>query len=152
MILVFLVICISIVIFFWTRKYSDDFYACCGKGFSLIPLVICTIILLVLIHSIVSLNVINEKITMYEKENAEIEIQIAETIQSYQEYEKEIFTEVAPDSSITLIALYPELKSDALVSKQIEVYISNTNQIKTLKTEQINGYICRWWLYFGGGN
>ena len=87
---------------------------------------------------------------MYEEENAKIEAQIAETVSQYQQYEKDIFTEVSPETSIQLVSMYPELKSDTLVKKQIETYVENNNIIKELKAEKINGKVCRWWLYFGG--
>lgn len=97
-----------------------------------------------------SLSTIDDKISMYQEENAKIEADIAATVAQYQEYETGIFTSVAPDSSMTLVALYPDLKSDTLVQKQIEVYIENNNKIKELKAEQISGSVKRWWLYFGG--
>ena len=93
--------------------------------------------------------VIDAKIAMYQEENTKIEAQIAETVKQYQQYETDIFTSVAPDSAITLVALYPELKADTLVQSQIEVYIANNEKIKSLKEEKIDGTVCRWWLYFG---
>lgn len=86
---------------------------------------------------------------MYEEENTKIEQQIADVVTQYQEYEEGIFTEVAPESAMTLVALYPELKSDTLVQSQIEVYVDNNKQIKELKSMSINASIFRWWLYFG---
>ena len=60
------------------------------------------------------------------------------------------FIECGSDGNgMTLINLYPELKSDALVKQQIDTYISNNNQIKTLKNDYINANSGRWWLYFG---
>ena len=91
-----------------------------------------------------------QALEMYQAENESIEAQISECVKQYQQYETEIFTEVAPESSITLVSLYPELKADALVSKQIEVYVDNNEKIKELKMSKINGDITRWWLYFGG--
>jgi hypothetical protein len=73
-------------------------------------------------------------------------------VKEYQKYETEIFTETAPDSAITLVALYPELKADALVGKQIEIYIANNEKIKELKEEDIMGDVYRWWAYFGGSD
>lgn len=96
------------------------------------------------------LKVIDQKIEMYQEENAKIEHQISEVVKQYQDYESGIFAEVAPESSITLVALYPELKSDTLVQKQIEVYLENNTTIWKLKEEKINESIMRWWLYFGG--
>ena len=100
--------------------------------------------------SVSKLNVIDDKIAMYQEENTKIEQQIATAVQSYQDYETDIFTECAPESSMTLVALYPELQADTLVQKQIEVYIENNEEIKKLKEQKINGDVKRWWLYFGG--
>lgn len=88
-------------------------------------------------------------IAMYEEENTKIEQQIADVVTQYQEYEEGIFTEVAPESAMTLVALYPELKSDTLVQSQIEIYADNNKQIKELKCKAINTSVIRWWLYFG---
>ena len=52
-------------------------------------------------------------------------------------------------NAMTLVALYPELKSDILVQSQIKVYVDNNKQIKELKSMAINASILRWWLYFG---
>ena len=118
---------------------------------------ICTGILIVALIATVLLTVdvthlhtIDERLAMYEEENAKIESQIVETVENYQKYETDIFIEVSPESAITLVAMYPELKSDALVQKQIEVYMANNDKIKELKEEKINSGVKRWWLYFGG--
>ena len=55
----------------------------------------------------------------------------------------------APESSITLVSLYPELKSDELVKKQIAVYQENNKKIINLKEKQIDANVAKWWLYFG---
>ena len=114
-----------------------------------IATLIATIAMLVIIGYVAELKVIDEKIDMYEEQNTVIESQIAECVKQYQEYEGNIMTEVKPESYITLVSLYPELKADALVSKQVEIYISNNEKIKELKEFEINGSIYRWWLYFG---
>lgn len=92
---------------------------------------------------------IDKKIAMYETENTKIEQQIVDVVKQYQEYESGIFTEVAPEGAMTLVTLYPELKSDALVQSQIEVYIEHNKSIKELKSMTINASFYRWWLYFG---
>lgn len=94
-------------------------------------------------------SVIDEKIAMYEEENAAIEEQVATVVEQYQKYETDIFTDLKPESVITLVSLYPELKADSLVQKQIDVYIANNDKIKDLKEKDINGSVWRWWLYFG---
>lgn len=95
---------------------------------------------------------VDEKIAMYTEENEKIELQIAEAVEGYQEYESGVFEKVKPESAITLVTVYPELKADTLVQKQIEVYLSNNEKIKELKTTKIEEKIYRWWLYFGVGS
>lgn len=123
-----------------------------GKVFQIIGTVatiISTIVTIVLLVCVLNRVNIEKKIAIYEEENTKIEQQIADTVKQYQEYETGIFTEVAPESSITLVALYPELKSDTLVQSQINVYVENNKTIKELKSSAINASVYRWWLYFG---
>ena len=123
-----------------------------GKIFQIIGTVatiISTIVTIVLLVCVLNRVNIDKKIAIYEEENTKIEQQIADTVKQYQEYETGIFTEVAPESSITLVALYPELKSDTLVQSQIEVYVENNKTIRELKSSAINAPVYRWWLYFG---
>lgn len=109
------------------------------------------IVTLVQVHSLVEISTIDERIAMYEEQNEEIEGQIETVVKEYQEYESGIMTEVGDkDSYITLVSLYPELKADALVSKQIEVYLNNNRTIVDLKNQKLNEKVYRWWLYFGG--
>lgn len=111
---------------------------------------VCLIVMIVLIVNVSGLSVIDDKIKMYQEENTRIEEQISATVEQYQKYETEIFTEAKPESSITLVALYPDLKADTLVQTQLEVYTENNKKIKELREEQIGGSVKRWWLYFGG--
>jgi hypothetical protein len=90
-----------------------------------------------------------EKIEMYETENAKIEQQMMVIVQKYQEYEQEIFGEVTEKNVMFYITLYPELRSDSLVEKQMSIYYSNHEKIAKLKENQIMASLYRWWVYFG---
>lgn len=46
--------------------------------------------------------------------------------------------------------MYPELKSDELVSNQIDIYNSNNKKIKKLKLQKIENQKAKFYLYFGG--
>lgn len=107
------------------------------------------IVMTFVIGPCVTSTTVDQRIEMYQEENAKIEQQIADVVTQYQEYEKDIFTEVAPESAMTLVSLYPELKADSLVSSQIDIYVKNNEKIKELKEQQINGHLYRWWVYFG---
>lgn len=91
----------------------------------------------------------DDKIEMYQEENMKIEQQIADMVEQYQKYETDIFMECKPESSMTMVALYPELKSDALVQSQIEVHTKNNEQIKHYKAILIDRSLINWWLCFG---
>lgn len=94
---------------------------------------------------------IDEKIAIYEDENAAIEAQIAAVVENYKGYEMNALTALKPSESPAIVlSMYPELKADALVSKQIDVYVENNAVIKQLKAEKASYKVYAWWLYFGG--
>ena len=153
MILVILGICIIATILSGIFSSKTDggtafaFFLLSGCG-----LVISLLATIKLGVNVSELSVIDSKITMYQEENTKIEQQIANVVAQYQQYETKTFTTIAPENSMTLITLYPELKSDKLVQKQINIYVDNNKKIKILKEKQINGKVLKWWLYFGGKN
>ena len=106
------------------------------------------------ISIIVGVGVVNgraldSKIAMYTEENENIESDMNALVEQYMNYESGTYGELKGESSIALVSLYPELKADALVTKQIEVYIANNEKIKELKEEKIDLSAKKWWLYFG---
>lgn len=95
-------------------------------------------------------SVIDSKIAMYQEENAYIEQDIDKIVKEYLEHEHDTFSDLkTEESSITLVTLFPELKSDTLVQQQLEIYVANNAKIKSLKEEKINLAKIRWILYFG---
>lgn len=113
-------------------------------------IVICLMVTLGFTASVVKSKYIVEKITMYEQQNKQIEEQIDAVVKQYQEYESDTYIKTSSKSSITLVSLYPDLKSDELVKKQIKVYSDNNKKIIELKAKQIDAKATKWWLYFGG--
>lgn len=93
---------------------------------------------------------IDEKISMYQEENTKIEKQIDTLVSNYMNYESNTYEKFKSESSITLVSMYPELKSDKLVEEQISVYEENNKKIRELKEDKINLKVKKWWLYFGG--
>lgn len=59
-------------------------------------------------------------------------------IDDYINYESETFEKLKGEDSIALVTLFPELKSNELVNKQIEVYASNNAEIKNLNAKDCN--------------
>lgn len=91
-----------------------------------------------------------DKIKMYEEENKNIENQISIVVKDYMNYEKETLKEFKNENAITYVNLYPELKANTLVQKQVEIYLESNKKIKELKESQIDMKIGKWLLYFGG--
>ena len=155
MILLIFGICILMIVgsCILDRKTGADSDICFGiSGIGMIVGFFALVGLIIVGVNVKSLSVIDDRIAMYEEENARIEQQIADVVEQYQKYETDIFREVAPESAVTMVSLYPELKSDSLVQAQIEVYTENNKTIRDLRDKQIKGNVYRWWLYFGGGN
>lgn len=102
-----------------------------------------------------SLSITDQKIKMYEQENNNIQYSISEIVENYKDYEVESQTKSlenikTQNLDVGLVTqIYPDLKSNELVAKQIEVYSDNNNKIKQLKEEKLNKQIVKWWLYFG---
>lgn len=92
--------------------------------------------------------VIDDKIALYEEENANIEQNIGALVESYKDYESETFENFKLDNPSMVFSMYPELKSNELATKQIELYISNNAEIKRLKEEKLDYRVCEWWLFF----
>lgn len=92
---------------------------------------------------------------MYEEENNNIQNSVSQIVESYKNYEQNTYSESLKSIDtnntdiIVLTQLYPELKSNDMVNKQIDIYQENNNKIKDLKEERINNEIAKWWLYFG---
>ena len=102
-----------------------------------------------MIDALVNGRDIKSRIAMYEERNAIIEQQVELTVKTFTDHETEVFNDANPESFITLVSLYPELKSDELMSKQIDVYLDNNQRICDLKEEELKLQRARFWLYFG---
>ena len=104
--------------------------------------------LIIVIIGYSSKMVIDDKITLYQTENTEIENSIALIVEDYKKYESETFERFKGNDAVTIATMYPELKSNELVVKQIEIYNENKQRIKLLQTEKLDYKVYGWWLYF----
>lgn len=137
---------LSIVLLFFVIACDDEYII--SFCVFLLP-VACIIALIININNIVDGRVIDDQIALYTEENAKIETAIDELVTEYMEFESTTFAELKADSSITLVSLYPELKSDELVKAQIETYQENNAEIKRLKERKLKITTYKWWVYFG---
>lgn len=146
----------GILITVWADIKYHDLTASIGAGGVLIGMIAIFVTVVCIIGCVIAisnLKVADSKIAMYEEENTKIEQDIATIVKDYMNYEKDTYKvaseQIDSSSLLVLTELYPDLKSNELVKKQIDVYTENNNKIKQLKEEKINNQICKWWLYFG---
>ena len=87
-----------------------------------VSLVICIIVGICMMDDIAEGKVIDEKIAVYEQENEKIETAIDVLVKEYMTQEEKIMIKTAnKESLITLVQLYPDLKSNDLVKKQMDM-------------------------------
>lgn len=128
--------------------YGGEILGCAAEVFVVIAIII-------LAFCISNLKVADSKISMYEEENNKIQESISSIVENYKDYEKNTYTEslknidIKNTDVVVLTQLYPDLKADGMVNKQIEIYNENNNKIKELKEEKLDNQVAKWWLYFG---
>lgn len=93
---------------------------------------------------------LDDKIAMYEQENAAIEQSVDVLVKDYYKHESDTYSSLKPENAVLFASAYPELQSNELATKQLEIYVDNNNKIKELKEDQINLSRNKFWLYFGG--
>lgn len=151
MLLIFLALGIAILaigIFGYANNWNENVYITLNL-ISGIILIITTIAIISVCSGYSERFVIDEKIEMYRQENSRIEEQMAVVVNEYMGYESETLKDFKNESTITLISLYPELKSNELVAKRLETYQNNYEKIVKLESKRLDMKIYAWWLFFG---
>lgn len=131
----------------YSNTQEDGWYGCgviCTLASSVLLVTVC-----VMLGFICTESRIDNKITMYEEENTRIETSVVVAVEKYLEHEQSIFDDISGQSLQTLLVVYPEIKADQLITKQIEVFIDNNTKIKELKEEKISLGVLRFLVYFG---
>ena len=123
------------------------------EGFQIIGVVAIILNLLViciLVGILVNGRTLDSKLEMYSEENIKIETKVKETIRAYMNYEGETYNNLVKEADLeTLIIKYPELSSNELIKKEIEIYQENNSKIKEIREKKINLSNIKFWLYFG---
>lgn len=93
---------------------------------------------------------IQEKIQIYEDQNTQIEQSIDAAVKAYCEHEQITYVKMSDGAVALVAAAYPELASSELVKTQMEVWTSNSNELKDLKSDLVDFHRAQYFLYFGG--
>lgn len=151
MILVILIF--LLILFFVGYKLMDgDDHKNLGTGMSIFGgffSLVALIITVVLIFQVSRGSIIDEKIALYEETNAKIEEHINDVVTNYKTYENDTYEKFNGSNGTEVVSLYPELKANELIQRQMEVYYENQSNILILESDKINLRLVRWWLCFG---
>ena len=123
-----------------------------GEVFGVFGIVISVVALIgifVNISILINGRTLDDKIAMYEQENAAIEQSVDVLVKDYYRHESDTYSSLTPENAVLFASAYPELQSNELATKQLEIYVENNNKIKELKEDQINLSRNRFWMYFG---
>lgn len=151
-IVLFVIFLLMIIIGFILYSIADygsplDFFGIGGIVIGAIAEGIVIIFIIGLSIEVSKAKVIDKKINMFQEENKVIEEQVTTVVNTYKDYEKEVISNTG--QMATILIKFPELKSNELVKKQLDVYLKNNDKIKSLKEEKIDYQVSKWWLYFG---
>ena len=152
LILIAVVAIVVTVLGVWIKMKTDEMLGMILTVASIAVFVFSLILIFPTWSEIATEYVLDEKILMYEEENRNIEERIDVLVANYLEYEQETFAEFKvgdKEDIVTLVSLFPELKSNTLVQEQLEVYVANNTRIKQLREQKIDISKRRWVLYFG---
>lgn len=147
MLTLILLLSIGFSIFFYSKQedLDRDLFILVAAPILVIPL----FIQVLLIASLISGLNLDSRIGLHQLQNAEIESKVQVTVASYLAHEKQTYKDLKSDNAIAVVSAYPELHSNELVKKQIEVYEDNNKKILGLKEEKLNQSVYKWWLFFG---
>ena len=93
---------------------------------------------------------IEEKIQIYEDQNTQIEQSIDAAVKAYCEHEQITYVQMSDGAVALVAAAYPELASSELVKTQMEVWTSNSSELKDLQSKLVDFHRAQYFLYFGG--
>ena len=145
-----LILVLSIIMIISTVFIKDKDASDVIAGIGCIVFFFVSILSIMCLTTVINARDLKKQIVMYQEENQIIEQQISTLVENYMAYEGQTFKEFSPEDGMALVSLYPELRSDDLVMKQMGIYTENNKQIKYLKEKLIDINSTRWWLYFGG--
>lgn len=129
-------------------EYDNGFGWVC----SVVGVIWCICVFALFITDICNLaesRIIDAKIEMYVEENTNIETNVTTAVEKYLEHEFNTFDSLQGEDIQTLLVVYPEINSNELVKRQVEIFVENNNKIKELKEQKLNIEVWKWWVYFG---
>jgi hypothetical protein len=119
-------------------------------GFGLAILVVAMFVLLVVggVYNYQS-STIDNRLNVVEEQNQIVLSQIEPLVQHALEYESDTYKEFKLDAAkvIAFTQLYPDLKANSFLNKQIDIIVANQEEIKQLKLSKASLNAYHFWLW-----
>jgi nitrogen fixation/metabolism regulation signal transduction histidine kinase len=97
----------------------------------------CIILLFCNIFAIAKGGMIDQKIKIYQEENANIETVIHNEVKLHKKYNPEDDERIKETPPELLITTYPELQTSEYIRTQVSIYTENKNKIKGLREDKV---------------
>lgn len=151
LLIIFILVIVGLTILGFVKD-DNDVWCGVSAGIVLSSFVVVGLLVAVLvgIHNINTDKRIDAKIQLYTEENARIELMVTDAVETYLEHEYNIYDSLQGENIQTLLVAYPEINSNELVQKQIEIFVENNNQIKKLREKKADLISWKFLVYFGG--
>lgn len=132
------------------EKYPREWVTVC-KNISTLMFFGAIIWLAMLLPGVIEEDKIDSQIMMLEEENVVIEKNINSITESYLKINPNAMPreELKTENAISLLILFPELKTDSYVLQQVEEYMKNIKTIKDLRKEKIELSTEKYLMFFG---
>ena len=92
---------------------------------------------------------INSRLSVLEEQNQTVLSQIEPLVQQALEYESNTYKDfkLDPNKLIAFTQLYPDLKANSFLNKQIDIILANQEEIKQLKLDKASLNAYHFWLW-----
>jgi hypothetical protein len=92
---------------------------------------------------------INSRLTILEEQNQVVLSQIEPLVQQALDYESNTYKDFKLDASkiVAFTQLYPDLKANDFLNKQIDIILANQEEIKQLKLDRASLNAYHFWLW-----
>ena len=144
--MLYILLVIGIIIIIW-EAFED------GEGTIVLGFIVevPTVIALLIAGGIYNYDssTINSRLAVLEEQNTTVLIQVEPLVQQALEYESSTYKDLKLDVNKLIIfaQMYPDLKANSFLNKQIDIILANQEEIKQLKLDKASLNAYHFWLW-----
>lgn len=149
--MLYILLVIGIALIIWGCILSDSYND--GEGIIILGSVICVPSLVVLLITGGVYNydssTIDSRLIVLEEQNTTVLTQVEPLVQQALNYESSTYKDFKLDVNKLIIfaQMYPELKANSFLNKQIDIILANQEEIKQLKLDKATLNAYHFWLW-----